>query len=631
MFYRNRRRRFTLLLILCMASITLFGCQILPWTDESTLSVETDDTSEVDAFTQEDTAVADSSEETLPPESEYTAIDITIDSPMTNDPTEEVSSDNEDASIIDITMETPETTEAPSLGASGEIGHYGDNRNPKLPKLPNSVLKPAIPLTAASYQAATRYNSTTNTFRLAQAIRKAKAGKPVTIGVLGGSITQGTGASAPANSYAAIVETFWRRTFPDSRLTFINAGIGATDSYLGMHRVSSLLSANPDFVIVEFSVNDGADITYQKYYDNLVHRILTAPSQPAVLLLFMTAARGEDASAYHVPTGVKYHLPMISFREAVYQRVLSEEFSWNDILTDSVHPNDIGHSLAARLVIYYLQTVIANTEAGNVSLYYNVPEPGAVDYARAEIYDSRSITPSANVGFVSGTNDSVFFQNGWFYSKITRPEETNAAVEASSSLTVEIIEVSDAKSEGPVASGLMRVRESLSMGAKQDAKVKETTKAPETTKVSETTKSRETTTAEGTTAMEETTAADESTEAAETTTAEETTAAAESTAAAETTPTDPIELAPEITFTVNAKNIGVLFHVYRDGTGMSMQLYIDDKLVGTLNGCDATAGPDYELSLEFYTSNAPSEHTITIKPAPDTAGTRFAIEGLLLS
>ena len=651
MFYRNLRRRIPLLLIVCMAAMTLFGCQMMPpWGVESTLSDEATDTAAVDASNEEDTPEAGPSEETLPIESESTAIDITIDTPMTSDTQE-----SEDSSVIDVTMETPETTEDPS--AHEGIEYYGDNRNSKLPKLPNSVLKPAIPLTTVSYQAATRYNATTNTFRLAQAIRKAKAGKPVTIGVLGGSITQGTGASTAANSYAAIVEAFWRRTFPDSPLTFINAGIGATDSYLGMHRVSSLLSANPDFIIVEFSVNDGADILYQNYYDNLVYRILNAPSRPAVLLLFMTSDHGEDASAYHVPTGVKYHLPMISFREAVQSRVLSGEFGWNDILVDAVHPNDAGHSLAARLVIHYLQIVIANTEAGNVSLYYDVPKSDAVAYAHAEIYDNRSLKPTANVGFVPGTSDSAFFQNGWSYSKIAA-EEPTAAVESATPWAVEVREVSMSNADKTSASERRNTQNLLLMGSNKDTKATQSTKATEATKATETTKVPTTTTATETTkaakatTAAETTTADETTTAAKTTTADETTTSAETTAEAETTEAETTEaetteaetteavettetaqneIEPEITFTVNAKNIGVLFHVYRDGTGMAMQLFIDGNLVNVLNGGDATPGPDYELSLEYYTSDAPMEHTITIKPAPGTEGTRFAIEGLLLS
>lgn len=46
-------------------------------------------------------------------------------------------------------------------------------------------------------------------------------------------------------------------TFPEDDFEFVNAGIGGTDSYLGVHRVNKgVLEYEPDLVLVEFSVND---------------------------------------------------------------------------------------------------------------------------------------------------------------------------------------------------------------------------------------------------------------------------------------------------------------------------------------------------------------------------------------
>ena len=79
---------------------------------------------------------------------------------------------------------------------------------------------------------------------LAAVMRKAEAGEPVTIACIGGSITQGTISNgtddsqvSPKKSYADIYFSWWEQTFPDTEFTFINAGIGATDSYIGVHRV----------------------------------------------------------------------------------------------------------------------------------------------------------------------------------------------------------------------------------------------------------------------------------------------------------------------------------------------------------------------------------------------------------
>ena len=100
-------------------------------------------------------------------------------------------------------------------------------------------------------------------------MNKAADGEPVTIACIGGSITQGTISSGEDDSalafrkcYADIFFQWWEDSYPDTEFTFINAGIGATDSYLGVHRVrQDVLDADPDLVLVEFSVNDGASPT----------------------------------------------------------------------------------------------------------------------------------------------------------------------------------------------------------------------------------------------------------------------------------------------------------------------------------------------------------------------------------
>jgi len=100
---------------------------------------------------------------------------------------------------------------------------------------------------------------------LAAVMKKAEAGEPVTIAAIGGSITQGSISNGAKDSqvktkscYADIFFAWWKETFPQSEITVVNAGIGATDSYLGVHRVQEdVLDYHPDLVLVEYSVNDG--------------------------------------------------------------------------------------------------------------------------------------------------------------------------------------------------------------------------------------------------------------------------------------------------------------------------------------------------------------------------------------
>ncbi len=61
--------------------------------------------------------------------------------------------------------------------------------------------------------------------------------KPVSVVYLGGSITEGTGASSPSACWASRVQNWLERSFPESRFSCQNAGIGGTDSEFGVFRL----------------------------------------------------------------------------------------------------------------------------------------------------------------------------------------------------------------------------------------------------------------------------------------------------------------------------------------------------------------------------------------------------------
>ena len=217
-------------------------------------------------------------------------------------------------------------------------------------------------LTDEMYERATQFLDGDLT-RLAKAMRKAKSGEEITIGVIGGSITERHSASSYDKCYASYVQSWWEQRFPDTKVNFINAGIGGTTSYLGVHRVDEdLLYAKPDVVIVEFSVNDSNDNYFKKSYDNLVRKILLEEQQPAVMLLFMTQENGTSAQANDSLIGFQYHLPMLSYGNAVLPSIKDGEFTWKDISPDNIHPNDRGHAIIGEIVYRYLNEVYADLD-----------------------------------------------------------------------------------------------------------------------------------------------------------------------------------------------------------------------------------------------------------------------------
>lgn len=232
--------------------------------------------------------------------------------------------------------------------------------------------------------------------RIAAAMRKARDGEKVTIGVIGGSITQGSSASNQNNCYASLLKKWWEDTFPDAEIEFVNAGVGGTSSYLGVHRVGTdLLSYEPDFVVVEFSVNDGNNIFYKKSYDNLVRRILKEENAPAVLLLFMTMEDGTSAQDNDSLIGFQYGLPMISYRNAVLQEIEEGAFTWKDISPDNIHPNDRGHAIVGELLSVYLTDIYNRLDEIDAEVTpFDKPVITKEAYLEAALLGSKDIEPT---------------------------------------------------------------------------------------------------------------------------------------------------------------------------------------------------------------------------------------------
>lgn len=190
-------------------------------------------------------------------------------------------------------------------------------------------------------------------------MEKAETGQPVTLGFLGGSITQGSLASSPETCYAHLVYQWWKRKFPKSAVSYINAGVGGTTSQFGVARVKEdLLAAKPDFIILEFSVNDGPTDFFEETYEGLVRTVLKSANHPAVLLLHnVRYDNGISAEERHLKIGRAYDLPCVSMKASLYPCVVSGLIRADEISPDGLHPNDFGHSLIADTVAACLEDI----------------------------------------------------------------------------------------------------------------------------------------------------------------------------------------------------------------------------------------------------------------------------------
>lgn len=203
-----------------------------------------------------------------------------------------------------------------------------------------------------------------NQVRLANMFKKAAGGEDITVAYLGGSITQGSSATE-SNCYARLVTDWFEQTFPDIKVTYVKAGIGATGSYIGVHRADrDVLSKNPDVVFVDFTVNDTTENIKRDVnsYDSLMQKLWNGESKPAIVLIGMTQETGISVQSQHLEVAQHYDLPFISYRNAILDVINKGYIKWTDISGDNIHPNVPGHKILSEMIIDYLTEVMDNRD-----------------------------------------------------------------------------------------------------------------------------------------------------------------------------------------------------------------------------------------------------------------------------
>ena len=197
-------------------------------------------------------------------------------------------------------------------------------------------------------------------------IRIPEAGEKLTIGFFGGSITMGSLSSTPKTCYAYHVYEWWCKTFPQAEFTYVNAGIGATDSQFGCARVESdLLQYQPDFVVVDFSVNDESNEHYFETYEGVIRKLYFSKTKPAVLLLHnVYYNNGANAQLWHAKVARQYGIPAVSMQSSIYTELLAGRIENRAITPDDLHPNDAGHELVASVITYALEQMKAALKNG---------------------------------------------------------------------------------------------------------------------------------------------------------------------------------------------------------------------------------------------------------------------------
>ena len=271
-----------------------------------------------------------------------------------------------------------------------------------------------------------------NTARLADLMNRAATGEDITIGVIGGSITAGSAASSSSKEYGSLLSAWWRTAFPDSSVTYRNAGIGATGSVIGVHRAPfQLLSYEPDLVVVEFAVNDTASVQDTIAYESLIRRILANDTNTAVIMLFMSTDTGYNVQSAEIPLGNNYGIPMISYRDAIYPEITQGRLLWTDISPDTIHPNDKGHAITASLITSYLQGVKEQAQYLSTVITTELPDTVVGNKYENGIFITPNEYTPLNIGGWKVTTSYQFYDFDLAWRATKRCQDFTISVTAS--------------------------------------------------------------------------------------------------------------------------------------------------------------------------------------------------------
>lgn len=209
---------------------------------------------------------------------------------------------------------------------------------------------------------------------------KVRQGKPVTIGFIGGSITQGAGASEYGRNYywqtrSRIIDAVAKRGGTAKVRT---AAIGGTGSVFGAFRIGpQLLDYDPDLLVVEFAVNDIAASASRPDdvidgMEGIVRQALRRNPRIGILFFYTSSAQSQTswyAKGLATPSVMLHHQVALHYGISevlsggeIARGMASGAYTSTAFFPDGVHPSDLGHALYARLLSDAMLAAVSQAE-----------------------------------------------------------------------------------------------------------------------------------------------------------------------------------------------------------------------------------------------------------------------------
>jgi lysophospholipase L1-like esterase len=185
---------------------------------------------------------------------------------------------------------------------------------------------------------------------LSQFFAKIKAGRPVTVMGIGGSVTEG-------HSWAAMATEWLQKQYPKAHIHYVDGAFGGTGPDAVVFRLRRhILPHHPDLVFIEYTVNSYAkhDVNF-KALDGIVLQLLRQWQKPDIVFVYVGNDKGERDLSKVQPLARHYGFQEVDPRTHLQTLIDAGKVRWSEAARDRIHPNEHGHAIYAEPVIELLR------------------------------------------------------------------------------------------------------------------------------------------------------------------------------------------------------------------------------------------------------------------------------------
>jgi len=208
----------------------------------------------------------------------------------------------------------------------------------------------------------------------------------VTLGFIGGSVTAGDeNVGGKESNWFEFIRLWFKKSYPEVKLTIVNAAIGGTPSLSGLMRAKNeLIDTKCDLVFVEYAINDCSEEDNFRSREGLIRKLLEQKRDLLFVYVFnkemydfITNDKLPVVVAQFEEIAKRYNISSVWSGLYVFNALKRGELSWESWLPNSgggVHPEYYGSLYYSKPVIEFLEQEIKSNRINAISCGDKLPK-----------------------------------------------------------------------------------------------------------------------------------------------------------------------------------------------------------------------------------------------------------------